>query len=200
MDTKTIFEQMAHKYDTDERMVGAKAIAEKIRSELTNTKEKTAMDYGCGTGLVGLELAESFRSMLFVDASPQMIEQVKMKIARLGVRNAKTLVADFAAAPSSGIKADYVVLSQVLLHVKEYRGLLRTLHTMLKEEGHLILVDFDKNENIVSDLVHPGFDQTELRGLLKEIGFQRVRSETFYRGERMFMKQDASLFFLDAAR
>jgi len=75
METNDIFEQMACRYDTEDRVNTAKIIVQAVRSELVDTKGKTALDYGCGTGLVGFCLINLFKSMLFVDSSPQMIEQ-----------------------------------------------------------------------------------------------------------------------------
>lgn len=34
------------------------------------------------------------------------------------------------------------------------------------EEGHLLVVDFDKNDKVVSELVHNGFDQEQLGELM----------------------------------
>lgn len=46
-----IFEQMANRYDTEERKELAKIIANAIRPELQNSQTKTLLDYGCGTPL-----------------------------------------------------------------------------------------------------------------------------------------------------
>lgn len=82
---------MAGQYDTEDRVNIAKIIVQAVRSELVDTKGKTALDYGCGTGLVGFGLIDIFQSMLFVDASPQMIEQVKRKIENGQFKSASAL-------------------------------------------------------------------------------------------------------------
>jgi ubiquinone/menaquinone biosynthesis C-methylase UbiE len=157
METNDIFEQMASRYDTEDRVNMAKIIVQAVRSELVDTKGKTALDYGCGTGLVGFGLIDLFQSMLLVDASTQMIEQVKRKIENGRFESASTLCSDFLVeAPT--IQVDYVIMSQVLLHIKDSRFILTRLYGILKKDGHLIIVDFDKNENIISDKVHPGFE------------------------------------------
>ncbi len=199
METNNVFEMMACRYDTEERVHNAKIIAQAIRAELTDTKQRTALDYGCGTGLVGLALIDLFSFMTLVDASLKMVEQVRLKIEGARIENASALCADFLQEPPQ-VQADYVLVSQVLLHIRDTRAILTRLFDAVNPGGHLIVVDFDRNESIVSDRVHPGFDQAALTGLLKEIGFASAAAHTFYHGQQIFMKQDASMFILDARK
>jgi ubiquinone/menaquinone biosynthesis C-methylase UbiE len=200
METRDIFEQMASQYDTEERKSIAHIVAQEVRSELSNTKNLSALDYGCGTGLLGLDLVDMFKTMLFVDTSQQMIAQVQRKIEHAHIVSASTLCSDFCVELPCNVKADYVLMSQVLLHVKDYALLLNRLYQILNQAGHLIVVDFDLNERIVSDKVHNGFDQSALMLLLTQIGFASVHAHTFYHGQKMFMKEDASLFLLHAQK
>ena len=71
------FNLMAIDFDNDNRMERAKVIADEIRLHLTNGHKKTALEYGCGTGLVGFNLIDEFNKVYFVDSSIGMIEQVK---------------------------------------------------------------------------------------------------------------------------
>ncbi len=77
MQQNDVWGQMAARYDREDRVAQARRIVEAVRRELSDTAGKTAMDFGCGTGLIGLGLIDLFASMLFVDASPEMIEQVQ---------------------------------------------------------------------------------------------------------------------------
>lgn len=200
MDTRELFDRMAGRYDTPERIEIAQIIGAAVREELSAAQGKRVMDYGCGTGLVGFEVIDVVGSMLFVDASPQMIALVQQKIEKRHSKNAEVLCADFAVRPPVNIQADYIMLSQVLLHVRKVSSLLNTLYRMLPPGGHLILVDFDYNDRVVSDRVHRGFDQQVLIRLLLEMGFDSVKSRTFYEGKGMFMQQDASLFIMHAEK
>ena len=47
-----VFEQMAKRYDTEERIELAKVIVKEVRPELRNSKSKSLIDYGSGTGLI----------------------------------------------------------------------------------------------------------------------------------------------------
>jgi ubiquinone/menaquinone biosynthesis C-methylase UbiE len=194
------FDIIAGQYDTPERDRIAGIIAEAIRSRADSSAGKTAIDYGCGTGLVGLRLLDVFGSITFIDAAGNMVEQVRNKLVSLCANSAETLCCDLCGERPPGLKADCVFVVQTLLHEKNITALLENLHSVLNEDGRLLIVDFNKNENIVSDEVHNGFDQAELAELLRRLSFSVVESQTFYHGDKMFMNQDASLFILDAVK
>ncbi|WP_313340173.1 class I SAM-dependent methyltransferase [Sedimentibacter sp.] len=191
------FEMIANTYDTPERIQIAKVSSEAIREYLVDTKNKTAIDFGCGTGLVGVNLLNDFQSILFLDTSQKMINQIEQKISHYNIQNADTLCFDFEKDSLLDLKTDYIFMAQVLLHIKNYKEVLYKLYDVLNPGGHLIIVDFDKNDNIVSDMVHNGFDQEKLKEDMSSIGYKNMQSKTFYSGSKIFMGQDASLFILN---
>lgn len=194
------FEMIANVYDTSERIQIAKVSSNAIREYLTDTKTKKAIDFGCGTGLVGMELLDAFDSMLFLDTSQNMIDQIKQKIAGAGILNAATLCFDFETDNLSDLHADYIFMAQVLLHINDIELILTRLYDVLNPGGHLLIVDFNKNHEIVSDMVHNGFDQIELSGIMTKTGYRDIQSKTFYTGSKIFMGQDASMFVLDSKK
>lgn len=194
------FEMMANKYDTPERIHIAKISSDAIREFLFDSKGRNAIDFGCGTGLVGLNLVNDFKSIMFLDTSQNMINQVKQKISELNIQNADTLCFDFEKEADADINTDYIFVVQVLLHIKDIEPVLSRLYEVLNIGGHLIIVDFDKNEAIVSDMVHNGFDQGELKNIMSKLGYRNIQSRTFYSGSNIFMGQDASMFVLDAQK
>jgi ubiquinone/menaquinone biosynthesis C-methylase UbiE len=200
MGNTDIFERMAAGYDTAERIHIARVSSEAIRERLVDTGSKSAIDFGCGTGLVGMSLLNAFKSVLFLDASPNMINQIKQKIVGYNLQNAEPLCFDFEKEDRSNLQADYIFMAQVLLHIQDVEFILSRLYDVLKPGGHLLIVDFDKNEEIVTDMVHNGFDQGQLRDLMSRIGYTNVQSKTFYSGRNIFMNHDASMFILDALK
>ncbi len=77
------FEMMADRYDTPERIQIAKVSSNAIREYVVDAKSKNAIDFGCGTGLVGMNLLNDFNSMLFLDTSQNMIHQIEQKNFKL---------------------------------------------------------------------------------------------------------------------
>lgn len=193
-----VFDEMASRYDNEERARVAGIIAAEIRGTLGDTQSQTAIDYGCGTGLVGLPLAGCFRQLLMVDSSPQMVELLQGKIERDRLTNVRALCADFAAGVPEDLQADIIFMAQVLLHIPDTQHILRQMRRLLPSCGRLIIVDFDKEESIDHPLVHNGFVQEDLMALARGAGFSAAQAHTFYHGQRLFMNQDASLFLLEA--
>ncbi|MWC29207.1 class I SAM-dependent methyltransferase [Paenibacillus sp. MMS18-CY102] len=194
------FEMIATVYDTPERIEIAKVSSDAIREYVGDASGKNAIDFGCGTGLVGMSLLNEFHSVLFLDTSPSMIDQIERKISDLNLQNADTLCFDFEKSDLTELRADYIFMAQVLLHIPDVEFVLARLFDVLHEGGHLLIVDFDKNKNVVSEFVHNGFDQAELAGLMAKVGYKDVQSKTFHHGNKIFMGQDASMFVLDSRK
>ncbi|WP_129728996.1 class I SAM-dependent DNA methyltransferase [Ectobacillus funiculus] len=188
-----VFEQMAKRYDTEERIELAKVIVKEVRPELRNSKSKSLIDYGSGTGLIGLELSDLVHSILLVDSSEQMLEVAKAKISHKGITNSKVLYSDFTQETPE-LKADIVLMSLVLLHIPDTKKILQELFNILNNGGKLIIIDFDKNDKINHPKVHNGFSHEELKKRLSEVGFKSIEIKTFYHGNCIFMNQDASMF------
>ncbi|MCJ8014228.1 class I SAM-dependent methyltransferase [Paenibacillus sp. KQZ6P-2] len=194
------FEMIANIYDTPERIQIAKVSSDAIRNYLVDAKSKNAIDFGCGTGLVGMNLLDEFNSILFLDTSQNMINQIKQKTTDFKIKNVDTLCFDIEKESISDLHADYIFMSQVLLHIHDVELVLSRLFDVLDEGGHLLVVDFNKNEKIVSDIVHNGFNPEELTDIMTKIGYRDIQFKTFYTGNKIFMGQDASMFILDSKK
>lgn len=194
------FDSMADRYENAERIKMAKLSSDAMREYLVDTKKKHGMDFGCGTGLIGMDLLEEFQSMLFLDTSQKMLQVIDQKISDGAIENARTLCFDFETSSHSKIQVDYIFMVHVLIHIQDFESVLEKLFQTLTVDGHLQIVDFNHNEKVNSELVHSGFDQEKLKEILTKIGFKDIQSKTFYTGEKLFMGQDASLFVLDAKK
>ncbi|MGM0904868.1 MAG: class I SAM-dependent methyltransferase, partial [Bacillota bacterium] len=196
---KNVFEEMAKRYDTEERMELAKVIVREVRPELQNSESKSLIDYGSGTGLVSLELTYLVDSILLIDSSKQMLEVAKAKISNRGITNSTVLFSDFTQGTPE-LKADIVLLSLVLLHIPDTNKILQELFNILNDGGKLIIVDFDKNDQINHPKVHNGFSHKELKQSLSQVGFKSIEIKTFYHGKQIFMKQDATMFLASSSK
>ncbi|MFC0186730.1 class I SAM-dependent methyltransferase [Fictibacillus aquaticus] len=188
-----VFEQMANRYDTEERKALATVIVKEIRPQLKNSQSKSLIDYGSGTGLVSLELSDLVDSILLVDSSKQMLDVAEAKILHKEILNANVLHSDFTQQTPE-LKSDIVLLSLVLLHIPDTKKILQKLYSILNDGGKLIIVDFDKNNSISHPKVHNGFAHEELKKLLSQAGFTATEMKTFYEGKQIFINQDASMF------
>ena len=194
-----VFEQMAKRYDTEERIELAKVIVEAVRPKLRKSQSKSLIDYGSGTGLVSLELGDLVDSILLVDSSKQMLEVAKAKIKHREMTNLRVLYSDFTQETPE-LKADIILISLVLLHIPDTQMILQKLFNILNPDGKLLIVDFDKNDQVNHPKVHNGFVHEDLKRMLSEVGFKSTDMKTFYHGERIFVKQDASMFIASSIK
>ncbi len=102
--TKNIFDSIANHYDSPDRQALAKIIREELTTYLPrDSHQKVLLDYGGGTGLVSLPLAERFKELIIADASETMLKMAEEKIQAADLRNVRTIHADasveFPAVP-----------------------------------------------------------------------------------------------------
>lgn len=187
-----LFDELAKKYDTKERIALARIIQKEVEKELEEAQNKVLLDYGSGTGLVSLDLAASVEYLYLVDSSKEMTAITDRKISRQGLINAEAICHDLLES-NLELPADIILVSLVLLHIPDTNHILKRLYQQLSPKGKLIIVDFDLNERVKDSRIHSGFDKQLLKDQLKEVGFLHLSSDTFYTGEQLFMKEDASL-------
>ncbi|WP_411842431.1 class I SAM-dependent methyltransferase [Salinicoccus sp. HZC-1] len=196
---ENVFNAMAKKYDTADRIELANIITGEVKNELNGRTYGSLLDYGGGTGLVSFELADQFESILLADASAEMVKAAEGKISDRGLDNIETLHLDLTK-DYTDLNADVILVSLVLLHVPDTADLLRSLYKTLNEGGRLIIVDFDKHPEIDHPKVHNGFTHEEIRGRLMEAGFDDAEVRTFHHGKNIFMNKDASMFLAGATK
>ena len=190
---ENIFEEMAKRYDTPERIKLANIISKEVSTQLADSQEKTMIDYGSGMGLISVQLAHEVSELIMVDSSNEMLKVVDEKIKQSKLENTRTLLADFIQEVPE-IKADIVMMSLVLLYIPNTRAILENVYSVLNKGGKLIIVDFDYNEKVKHPKVHSGFKRDELKRLLSEIGFQSSEIRNFHHAKDVFMNQDADVF------
>ena len=182
------FNQLASHYDSPYNIKMAALATEVIRPFLNDMCLEKVVDLGCGTGLVGLELLVDVDSMLFVDGSEKMLEQVELKLAETSAHNASVRLMDFEKGIQLPEKVDTIIMSLVLHHIPNYQALLASLLEQLNEDGQLLLIEMGKNGH------GHGFDMNQLAEEVQAAGFGNVEADMF------FENQESSRFLLRATK
>ena len=121
-DTKR-FDQAAATWDSvDRRVVLAHAVVEAISSRVPLTKELAVLDFGCGTGLVTLELAPQVGSIAGADTSPGMLKALAEKAGAKGMPLRQILL-DPSGDGDLGGPYDLIVSSMTLHHIADVPAL-----------------------------------------------------------------------------
>lgn len=162
------------------RVKVAKDVAAAILQNVTITADMHALDFGCGTGLVTLQLQPLVKSITGMDSSRGMLDILKSKIARLKLANVTTQFLDPESGNALGGSYDLVVSSMTLHHIRDIPALLSQLFSCLNPGGRLCIADLAPDDGRFHEnntgVFHFGFDRNSLGTLLLDAGFQDVRA------------------------
>lgn len=176
------FDARARTWDEDaSKLDRARRVGEAIVKRVPSLSGKTVLEYGAGTGLLGLTLQPLVAEVTLADSSREMLAVAQEKIASRGIRNAKTLHLDLAVGPVPELRFDVICTLMTLHHIPDMDGILRAFHRLLSSGGLLCIADLDREDGSFHGAGfsgHNGFDRADLRVRLERGGFRNVRFET----------------------
>ena len=184
MSTVNRFDQEAGQWDKKQRRIQlARAVAAGIR-DLPLDKRMQALEFGCGTGLVGLEIAPHIKSLTAVDTSRGMLKVLTEKLHSQGITNVQPRCLDLVAGPLVE-RYDLVFSSMTLHHVAETDLILTRLTEALNPGGWLALADLDREDGSfhgpgTAGVHHHGFDRDKLCATVTAKGCTDVRARTIH--------------------
>ncbi len=149
-----------------------------------------AADFGCGSGVLSVEIARWAEQVFAIDQSRSALHQAKLRAEREGLSNLRFLRQDLHRLSLPDAHLDLVVISQSLHHVQEPRAVLGEAFRILKAGGRLILLELmPHQERWVLDRLghrHLGFEPAQLEKTLVALGFTRVLRVDHDRGGSPF--------------
>lgn len=123
-----------------------------VLSSMISDKKCMVLDMCCGTGSNGLGIAMKNPEVTVVglDRSKSMLGKARQKVRALGLENVKFICRD---ASDTGLKAgmfDYIIIGLVLHECdpKLRRAILSEAHRLLKNDGRLIVLDWDRQTEL----------------------------------------------------
>lgn len=179
------FDEAAANWDNEPRRIALmRAVGETILREASPAKDMDVLDYGCGTGLVGLYLLPHVRSVTGADSSPGMLAVLREKIAAGGLEHMRAMQLDLEHDGLPEDRYDLIVTSMTLHHVADVDRVSRAFHALLRPGGTLCIADLDSEPGTfhppeaAEHVHHHGFDRAALRQRLEAIGFANTRAAT----------------------
>ena len=170
------FDQAAATWDLAERRVAlAHAVAEAIAARVPLSKSQSVLDFGCGTGLVTLELGPKVGTMTGADTSPGMLKTLAGKAEAQGLA-LQLLSLNTDGMTDLGGPYDLIVSSMTLHHVPDVPALFCQFAQHLHPGGHVALADLDTEDGV--GYHHRGFHREQVQVWLKAAGFQNIHVET----------------------
>lgn len=201
------FDDDAKTWDTDKRINRAKIIANEISKSISINENYSAMEFGCGTGLISFNLYNKFKSITLIDSSKGMIEILNSEIDKYKIKNMYPYHLDISNENSLDMKFDVIYNSMVLHHIHDTENIIKNFYKMLNKDGYLCIVDLDEEDgSFHKDYPnfdgHNGFNQEKLKCILIDAGFNDIESNTFFHDEKIIegQKVDYSLFLMKARK
>ena len=180
----SVFDGKAASWDTDNRIRRAAVIADCVKATVPVLRNARILDFGAGTGLLGMNFLDVTDRITFVEKSAGMREVLSDKIARNGTGSLRVFE-DMQSSELRNASFDLIVSSMVFHHIRDLKGIGRTMYNLLRDGGSLCIVDlmpedgsFHGNEEGFDG--YNGFDPEWLGDRMTECGFTHVDHRVFY--------------------
>lgn len=181
--TTSDFDQKAATWDEEPRRLKlAREVAAGIIDTARPTAAMDAMDFGCGTGLLTMLLQPHLRSIVGVDTSRGMLDELERKVRNEGVTNVRTRQCDVGRGERPEGPFHLIVSNMTLHHIPDLPPLFRLFHELLLPGGTICLADLDKEDGTFHDnpsgIPHFGFERRTVEDILGKAGFTELRDCT----------------------
>jgi ubiquinone/menaquinone biosynthesis C-methylase UbiE/DNA-binding MarR family transcriptional regulator len=139
-------------------------------------------DLGCGTGeLLGRLVADTGQRLIGVDASPEMLEQARIKLPDAG--SIELRLGEVEYLPMKDQEVDTVVMSMVLYHIFQPEKAIREVFRVLRPGGMFLLADFKHHDqedikNIIGG-TWLGFEKKQVEEWLIHSGFSLASMDAY---------------------
>lgn len=182
------FNARAAEWDTPQRIKQATRVVAAIEKAVALDVSMNIMEYGCGTGLVGLQLLEKVGAATFIDSSEGMLEVLSSKIEHQHLANTRVMNLDLSQDNTFCDTYDLIFSSMTLHHIPDYAAIISRFSGLLNPKGKLAIIDLVSEDGSFhgdSFEGHKGFDVHQLALTFEASGLTVVHSEVF-----MEMKRD----------
>jgi ubiquinone/menaquinone biosynthesis C-methylase UbiE len=191
--TTSIFDQRATDWDNNPgRIALAQHIAAAMLRAVPFASTWRVLDCGAGTGLLTLNLLPHVAEICATDSSTVMLEQLRKKLAVVGIRNVTALPWDAEAEPCPESGFDLVCSSMVLHHLRDVPAALKRMADALRPGGWLAVADLEAEDGSFhpdpAGVHHHGFAPEHITHGLAAAGCADINIQTAY----TLSKPDAS--------
>lgn len=131
------FDRVHKYYDSFIKLFNLNKMDE-IRDVLELQGNEVVIDIGGGTGRLAEYLSQSCRVVYVLDESKGMLSKVRAN------SRVVTTLGNALDAPFDSNWADVVVISDVLHHIENQSALIEEITRVLKKDGKLLILDFEK--------------------------------------------------------
>jgi len=174
--------------ENPQRAQRARAVAGAVREAVAIGPGMSAVEIGCGTGLVTLALCDDLADILALDTSAEAVATLRDRLRELGVGNVEVLQLDLCTTEPPVGDVDLVFSSMALHHVDDPALMVRRAADLLRPGGALCVADLDAEDGSFhsgSEAVkHFGFSAELMQALFSEAGLVGMSTREVFAMER----------------
>ncbi|MDI6747691.1 MAG: class I SAM-dependent methyltransferase [Rhodocyclaceae bacterium] len=182
MNPTSPFDASARTWDQDPvKLARAQAVADGIRNQVP--RQPRALDYGCGTGLLGFALQSHCDHMTLADSSAGMLAVLDEKITASGATRLRSTRLDLVSDPLPPERYELICTLMTFHHIADTDKLLRDMHALLASSGYLCVADLDAEDGSFHGPEfdgHQGFEREALQRQAEAAGFRDVSFTTVF--------------------
>ena len=129
-------------------------VSSEISSVIHLNKNMKAMDFGCGTGLLTLNIAPNVGTITGVNSSRGMLDILNAKVEKYNITNVATALIDGENFNITG-KYDIIVSSMTAHHIEKIEPLIEKFYDILLPGGYLFIADLDPDDGEFHEDIAP---------------------------------------------
>lgn len=130
-------------------------------------------DIGAGPGFFAIPAARMTQGTVYgVDVEPQMLEYLREKAAEAGAANVKPVQSDAESIDLPDASVDKAICAFVLHEVADLQKGLAEIKRILRPDGRLLVLEWEKKETESGPPVEERLDAAELQPAIKSFGFK----------------------------
>ncbi len=179
MSSKSYFDGIAQQWDSMREGFFSEAVREKALAVAGVRPGQTAADIGAGSGFVTEALAQEGLSVIAVDQSEAMLEEMRRKFSHLDSIQYRVGQAD--SLPAEDEAVDYVFANMYLHHVESPSRAIGEMVRILRPGGKLVITDLDEHtfEFLRTEQQDRwlGFKREEVQDWLRKAGLKAVATD-----------------------
>ena len=145
----------------------AKETTDIIKKEIKLPNDAIILDFGAGTGLLGLNFINEVKHVIFEDVSKGMLDYLQYKLDTQELKN-YTIFNGVMEDYNSKEKVDLIMAGMVLHHVEDLKSLFSKFLEMLKPKGYICITDLKKDAPMFNIGVHKHHHVMPHRGFIPE--------------------------------
>ncbi len=147
------------------------AVAQHLQKTVPLQADWLALEYGCGTAALSVQLVGKLKKILALDASPGMIAETQKKLALAPTLAIEARTLDLTTDPLPCERFNLIFSAMALHHIQDTKKLFATWERLLLPGGWIAIADLcaeDGSFHEAQTVPHNGFNTVRLQALLQE--------------------------------